>query len=110
LFGWTFDNVKAHFTDNPLAIGDNVFLYNGHGGVHRYLLVGVVAPAIGKQCRTVVSCSGWSGGKLFYRFGKNYEIPKDQAMPLLLISEIVKRIAGSEDVVLEASIHARDAA
>lgn len=74
-------------------VGDEMMLYNSHHSMHTYQLVTITDLDVGPQKRVIVSRSGYSGGRSFYRSGKNAFSPKGQTR-LIPVIPVIREMIG----------------
>jgi hypothetical protein len=103
LFGWTHESTKKYVEDKPLAVGDQMIIYNGQSGMHHYVLAFVENPSLGSQKRVLLSRSGAYGGTTFYRSGKNCFAPTGQTRMLPPVDALMDHFAGGAEVWLEGA-------
>lgn len=98
ILGLEGDILKSYLDENPISIGDGMMIYGSHGMMHHYIKVVVEAVNSGRQKRIVVSKSGFSGGKSFYRTGKNCYAPTGQSKLIPLIPCIESLMGSREEI------------
>ena len=98
ILGFEGDTFKAYLEQNSVSVGDTMMIYGSHGMMHHYTKVVVEAVNSGHQKRIVVSKSGYSGGRSFYRTGKNCFAPTGQSKLIPLIPCIESQMGQREEV------------
>ncbi|ELR8730170.1 hypothetical protein V4F56_004413 [Vibrio vulnificus] len=98
ILGFEGDTLKSYLEQNAVSVGDEMMIYGSHGMMHHYTKVVVEAVNSGRQKRIVVSKSGYSGGKSFYRTGKNCFAPTGQSKLIPLIPYIEGQMGQREEV------------
>ncbi|MGC7893551.1 hypothetical protein [Vibrio anguillarum] len=98
ILGFEGDTLKSYLEQNAVSVGDEMMIYGSHGMMHHYTKVVVEAVNSGRQNRIVVSKSGYSGGKSFYRTGKNCFAPTGQSKLIPLIPYIEGQMGQREEV------------
>ncbi len=98
ILGFEGDTLKTYLEKNPVSVGDVMMIYGSHGMMHHYKKVVVEAVNSGRQKRIVVSKSGFSGGKAFYRNGKNCYAPTGQSKLIPLVPYIENQMGQREEI------------
>ncbi|HAS8570120.1 TPA: hypothetical protein I7778_20595, partial [Vibrio vulnificus] len=98
ILGFEGDVLKSYLNENPVSVGDEMMIYGSHGMMHHYIKVVIEAVDSGRQKRIVVSTSGFSGGKSFYRTGKNCYAPTGQSKLIPLFPCIESQMGQSGKV------------
>lgn len=91
ILGFKDETLKEYLS--TVNVGDPMMLYNSHHHMHIYQLVTITDLDVGPQKRVVVSNSGYSGGRRFYRSGKNTSTPKGQTR-LIPVIPIIREMIG----------------
>lgn len=98
ILGFEGDTLKYYLEQNSVSEGDAMMIYGSHGMMHHYTKVVVEAINSGRQKRIVVSKSGYSGGRSFYRTGKNCFAPTGQSKLIPLIPFIESQMGQREEI------------